>query len=91
MQRKMTDKKKLMAYVLLTDPEFNCTQKQIAPILGVSQSTVSAAVKEVELRKTIHDLRNELAAVKQEAIDQGYSHPYSLPPASEVIDVNPKK
>ncbi len=90
MQKKMTDHKKMIADILMTDPACTCTQKQAAAILGVSQSTISSAVKEIEMRKVIYDLSTQLAEARQEIIDRGYIKKYSLPPASDIIDVTPR-
>ena len=58
MKKKMSDKHKLMAYVLSTDVDLNrdknITQKEIANLFGVSQSTVSQAIKESIIRQHHH-------------------------------------
>ncbi|MGM2692752.1 hypothetical protein ACS2QQ_27390 [Bacillus cereus group sp. Bce032] len=64
MRKKLTDKKKLMAYVLNKDEDFGYTMEKIGKMMGVSQSTISAAIKEVTLRKQIYDLQTELNAMK---------------------------
>lgn len=53
-----------MAYVLNKDEEFGYTMEKIGKMMGVSQSTISAAIKEVTLRKQIYDLQTELNAMK---------------------------
>jgi predicted transcriptional regulator len=64
-KKKLTDKKKLMAYVLNKDEDFGYTMGKIGKMMGVSQSTISAAIKkEVTLRKQIYDLQTELNAMK---------------------------
>ena len=49
MKKKMSDKHKLMAYVLSTDADLNrdknITQGDIADLFGVSQPTVAQAVR----------------------------------------------
>lgn len=64
MRKKLTDKKKLMAYVLNKDEDFGYTMENIGKMMGVSQSTISAAIKDVTLRKQIYDLQTELNATK---------------------------
>ena len=44
MNRKLSDKKKCMAYVLNRDPDFRYSQKKIAKMMDVSQSTISNAI-----------------------------------------------
>ena len=70
MKKKMSDKHKLMAYVLSTDADLNrdknITQGDIADLFGVSQPTVAQAVKEAKLR--INELEQELSQVKGEVM-----------------------
>ena len=72
MKQKMSEKHKLMAYVLSTDADLhinkNVTQSEIANILGVSQSTVAQSIKEVKFRRRIDELEKELSQVKKEVI-----------------------
>ena len=72
MKQKMSEKHKLMAYVLSTDADLNrhknITQSEIANILGVSQSTVAQSIKEVKFRRRIDELEKELSQVKKEVI-----------------------
>lgn len=67
---KMTDKHKIMAYVLSTDADLNrikiITQKDIANLFGVSQATISQAVKETKYRLKITSLEKELIQAKAE-------------------------
>jgi len=65
LKKKMSDKKKLMAYVLNKDPDFKVPMKKIGDILNVSQSTVSTAVKEVAYQKEIYGLTKELNKAKK--------------------------
>ena len=67
MQKKMIEKKKIVAYVLTQDPDFNNTQREVADLLHVSQSTVSAAIKEIRLKVEIGKLTRQLEEVKREA------------------------
>lgn len=71
MKKKMTDKHKMMAYVLNKDEDFNFPMKKIGDMMGVSQSTVSNSVKEVEFRNEIHNLKIELDEAKTQLIDNG--------------------
>ena len=51
---KMSKKKKYMAYILHVDDEFGYTQKKIAALMDVSQSTISNAVKEMRYEAEIY-------------------------------------
>lgn len=70
MKKKMTDKHKLMAYVLTNDAELNVnksiTQSEIAHIFGVSQSTIALSNKETALRLRNNQLQNELNQAKHD-------------------------
>ena len=70
MKKKMTDKHKLMAYVLTNDAELNAnkniTQSEIADIFGVSQSTIALSNKETALRLRNNQLQNELNQAKHD-------------------------
>lgn len=72
MKKKMSDKHKLMAYVLSTDADLNrdknITQDDIANLFGVSQPTVAQAVKEAKLRLRISELEQELSQAKWEVM-----------------------
>ena len=57
---KMSKKKKYMAYILHVDGEFGYTQKKIAALMDVSQSTISNAVKEMRYEAEIYGLKKEL-------------------------------
>mgnify|MGYP002406017833 CR=1 FL=1 len=57
---KMSKKKKYMAYILHEDDEFGYKQKKIAELMGVSQSTISSAVKEMRYEAEIYGLKKEL-------------------------------
>lgn len=83
MKAKMTDKHKLMAYVLSTDDDLNknknITQSEIASILGVTQSTVAQSIKEAKLRIRINELENELSEIKGEVLQLDGIDVLSLP------------
>ena len=70
MKKKMTDKHKLMVYVLTNDAELNAnksiTQSEIAHIFGVSQSTIALSNKETALRLRNNQLQNELNQAKHD-------------------------
>lgn len=72
MRKKMTEKHKLMAYVLSTDAELNreknITQSEIAGLFGVSQPAVAQGIKEAKLRLRINQLEEELSEVKGEVM-----------------------
>lgn len=69
MKRKMTNKKKLMAYVLNKDPDFDISAKKISKLFDVSQSTISNSIKEVSYEKRIYDLETELSKAKKAVLD----------------------
>lgn len=70
MGNKMSDKHKMMAYILSTDIDLNSnkniTQKEIAKLFGVSQSTIAQAIKEAKFRVQINQLQKELSMLKKE-------------------------
>lgn len=72
MRKKMTDKLKLMAYVLSTDADLNreknITQGEIAELFGVSQPAVAQGIKEAKLRLRINELEQELSQIKSEVM-----------------------
>ena len=72
MRKKMTDKHKLMAYVLSTDADLNreknITLGEIAGLFGVSQSSVAQGIKEAKLRLRINELEQELSQIKGEVM-----------------------
>ncbi len=67
---KMSDKHKLMAYLLFR--EFGYKQDDIAVLMKVSQSTIANAVKEVRFRMKITDLEKQLAETRALLLQQGY-------------------
>lgn len=73
MKAKLTNRHKLMAYVLST--EFGYTMTAIGNLMKVSQSTISQAIKEVRYEITIRDLRQELLETKQLLLEQGFEDP----------------
>lgn len=83
MKSKMTDKHKLMAYVLSTDEDLNknknITQSEIASVLGVTQPTVAQSIKEAKLRIRINELENELSEIKGEVLQLDGIDVLSLP------------
>lgn len=80
MKQKMTDKHKLMAYLL--NKEMGYSMTAIAQLMKVAQSTISLSIKEVEFRKTISNLETELYEAKQALLKLGYAEPIILPPNS---------
>lgn len=72
MRQKMTDKHKLMAYVLSTDADLNreknITQGEIGKLLGVSQSSVAQGIKEARFRLRINELEQQLSQAKSEVM-----------------------
>jgi len=68
---KMTKKHKLIAYLLNKDEDFGYSQEKIATLMGVSQSTISNAVKEIEYLRRISNLEKALSQARMELIQQG--------------------
>lgn len=66
---KMTDKHKILVYVLYK--EFGYKQTAIANLMGISQSTVANAYKEVCFRITIQNLEYELQEARNIIAAQG--------------------
>ncbi len=73
MKRLMTEKHQLMAYVL--NKIFHYTMSDIANLMKVSQSTISNAIRDVEYRRTIQDLQDELDRTQNELIRRGIPLP----------------
>lgn len=71
-KKKMTDKQKLIAYILNTDADLNenknITQKEIASILGFSQSTIAQNLKEIRYKMKIKELEEQLSKIKRNDI-----------------------
>lgn len=68
---KMTKKHKMIAYLLNKDEDFGYSQEKIATLMGVSQSTISNAVKEIEYLRRISNLEKALSQARMELIQQG--------------------
>ena len=68
---KMTKKHKMIAYLLNKDEDFGYSQEKIATLMGVSQSTISNAVKEIEYLRRISNLEKALSQTRMELIQQG--------------------
>lgn len=72
MKKKLSEKQKVMAYVLNTDSELNAnqriTQKKIGDLFGVSQPTVAQAMKDVRHRIEVSDLKKQLFEAKKELV-----------------------
>ena len=66
---KMSDRHKVMAYVLYK--EFGYRQSAIAQLMQVAQSTIANAVKEVSFRLTIQNLEKELQEARYQLEQQG--------------------
>lgn len=79
---KMTPKRKLMAYVLNTDEEFQNTQQEIATLLHVTQPTVSNAIKDARHMVELRNMQQELAEAKQQLVAAGIQQ------NKNVLDVN---
>lgn len=83
MKRKMTDKHKMMAYVLSTDADLNAnkniSQKEIGDIFGVAQSTIAQSNKETALKLQNLQLQKQLSEAKQEILKLEGIRNLSLP------------
>lgn len=79
---KMTQKRKLMAYVLNTDEDFQNTQQEIATLLRVTQPTVSNAIKDARYMVELRNMQQELAEAKRQLVAAG------IQPNQNVLDVN---
>ena len=66
----MTDKHKLMSYLLVN--EFDRTQQKVAELFDVSQSTISSSVKEAKLLSKIASMEKELSEARNILIQQGF-------------------
>lgn len=71
MPKKMTDKHKYTAYVLNKD--FGYTKTRTGEIMGVSQSTISNAVKEIEYRIRTENLKDEFQEAWEALKEKGYT------------------
>lgn len=71
MKKKLSDKKKVVAYVLNQDPDFDFSQKKIAKLMDVSQGTISLAIREVKFRIEIDGLKKELKKARKLIADWG--------------------
>lgn len=76
--KKMTEKHKLIAYVLYT--EYGYKMVAIANLMGVAQSTISLAVKEISYKASSQDLSSQIQMIKLELQNLGYTEPQILPP-----------
>lgn len=81
---KMTDKRKLMAYVLNTDEDFKNTQTEIAGLLHVKQPTISNAIKDARHMIEVRGLQEELAEAKKQLLAAGIQ-------PNDVLDITPKQ
>lgn len=70
----MSDKKKLMAFVLNKDSDFDCSMSKIGNLFNVSQSTVSSAIKEIGYKKQIMDLEDEIKETRKQLIEQNFQN-----------------
>lgn len=74
---KMTDKHKMMAYIL--NKEMGYKQDEIAKLMKVSQSTVANMCKEITFRVTISNLEKELQDARMLIQENGL-----LPPSPQL-------
>lgn len=75
--KKMTEKHKLIAYILYT--EYGYKMIAIANLMGVAQSTISLAVKEIAYKVSLQDLSHQIKELKLELNELGYEEPQILP------------
>ncbi|GGN95031.1 helix-turn-helix domain-containing protein [Saccharibacillus kuerlensis] len=90
MKSKLTERHQAMAYVL--KHEFGYTQKDIASLMKVNQSTISNAIKEFKFKKQIQDLslelkeaRDKISQIAEKGIDSS-----TLIGSPMIIDITPK-
>lgn len=65
LKKKMSDKQKLMAFVLSKDEDFGYPMKKIGELMDVSTTTISTSIKEVKFQKEIYDLKQQLIEAKK--------------------------
>lgn len=69
MKRALNEKQMVMAYLLNQDPDLgHISTQKIAELFGVAQSTIWNAVREINIRRQIEDLRQELESCKQQLL-----------------------
>jgi predicted transcriptional regulator len=68
MKTKLNKKRRYLAYVL--NKEFDYSQKDIAKLMKVTQSTISNVIKHISYEKVIYDLNTELAEARAELAKQ---------------------
>lgn len=83
MKAKLTNKQKQMAYILNKDEDFGFSMKKIGNLFGISQPTVSNAIKDVKHQIEVNNLKQELAKVKRYLIEEK-----EIKPKSTYIDVD---
>lgn len=66
MQAKLSEMEKRMAYVLNKDMNYGYSMTKIGNMMGVSQSTISNAIKEVDYLRKINNLEAELNEAKRQ-------------------------
>lgn len=73
MKQKFTDKHKMLSYIMMNDPTIRqnkvITQKEIANLFGVSQSTVAQGIKDISYKIQINNLQKQVASLTGEAMD----------------------
>lgn len=84
MKKKMTNKKKMLAYVLNIDEDFGYSMKAIGEMMGVAPSTISNAIKEVAYQRQILNLQRQLQEAKEYIYNNTNIQPKRLEFASSV-------
>lgn len=81
MRQKFTDKHKMLSYIMMNDPTVRqnkvITQKELATLFGVSQSTVANGIKDISYKIEINKLQKQLASFRNEALDLVKKLPFS--------------
>ena len=81
MKKKLTEKHKMLAYIMKNDPDIsynkNITQKEIADLFGVSQSTISQGIKDMGQKIQINNLQKQVASLKGEALNMIKKLPFN--------------
>lgn len=95
MNGKLSEKEKLMAYIL--NKEMDYSQKNIADFMAtkqsdkkVSQSTIANAVKEAGYWVQIKKLQNQYSEAKKYLADHGFTdRPRLIETSDEIVEIAP--
>ncbi len=71
MKQVLSQKKQFAAYVLNKAPDYGFSQKKIAQMMDVGQSTISNAIARVEHMRQIQDLTRQLEEARNLLVESG--------------------